>query len=232
MLNFDNFAVLTFDCYGTLIDWETGILAALRPILQNHHIELPDEELLELYGSLEAAAEAIEYHEYETVLKMVLTGIGLELDFTPSYAELHEFAQSVGRWPAFSDSALALQALQQKYKLAVISNIDDASFKVSAQQLAINFDWVITAQRVRSYKPALRNFELALAEIGLPPGKVLHIAQSLYHDIAPAQALGLSTVWVNRRQDQKGHGATPPAEAQPDFIVPDLKTLVTQLGLA
>lgn len=231
MLNFDDFAVLSFDCYGTLIDWESGIWEALRPVLANHRVDMLADEALELYGELEPEAERGEYHKYKIVLRMVLGGFGSRLGFVPSQTELQHFSGSVKDWPAFPDSAAALQALMKKYKLAAISNIDDDLFAFSAQRLQAPFDWVITAQQARSYKPALNNFHVAIERIGLPKNRILHVAQSLFHDIVPAKALGLSTVWINRRHNKEGFGATPPAQAQPDLEVPDLQTLATMVGL-
>jgi len=231
MLNFDNFEVLTFDCYGTLIDWESGIWEALYPILVNHRIEVTTDNALELYGELESQAERGEYHEYKAVLRIVLEGIGSRLGFAPTHTELQHFSESVKDWPAFPDSARALQGLKKKYKLAIISNIDDDLFAFSAQRLQTQFEWVITAQEAQSYKPSLANFRLAFERIGLPKNKLLHIAQSLFHDIVPAKALGLSTVWINRRYNKDGFGATPSAQAHPDLEVPDLQTLAAKMGL-
>lgn len=231
MLNFDSFEALTFDCYGTLIDWETGIWEALQPALTGHRITLAKDKALELYGELETEVERGEYHEYKTVLRMVLEGFGSRLGFAPTPTELQQFSGSVRDWPAFADSADALQALKKKYKLAILSNIDDDLFAFSAQRLQVHFDWIITAQQARSYKPSLNNFYLAFERLGLPRDKILHVAQSLFHDIAPARSLGLATVWVNRRHDQGGFGATPPAAAQPDLEVPDLQTLAVTMGL-
>ena len=231
MLNFDNFEVLTFDCYGTLIDWEAGIWAALQPALTNHHIAITKDQALELYGELESAAEGGEYQEYKVVLGLVLEGMGAQLGFAPTPLELQQFSASVKDWPAFPDSARALQALKKKFKLAIISNIDDDLFAFSAQRLPVRFDWIITAQQARSYKPSLNNFQVAFQRMGLPTNKILHVAQSLFHDMVPAKALGLSTVWINRRHAQPGFGATPPAQAQPDLEVPDLQTLAATIGL-
>lgn len=230
-MKFDDFAVLTFDCYGTLIDWEAGILEALRPILANHHIDMATDSILELYGELESEAERGNYIEYKTVLQMVLEGLGARMGFVPTQTELQHFAESVKDWPAFPDSALALQALQRQYKLAIISNIDDDLFALSAQRLRVTFDWVITAQQAKSYKPSLNNFHLAFERIGLPKSKILHVAQSLFHDVALAKALGLSTVWINRRHNKEGFGATPPAQVQPDLEVPNLQALAEMMGL-
>jgi len=231
MLNFDAFDVLTFDCYGTLIDWETGLGESLAPVFRAHDIRVAPEKALELYGEYEAAAEAGEYRDYTTVLKMVLDSIGARLGFTPTPAERDAFSLSVKDWPAFPDSPRALQALKTKYRLGIISNIDDDLFAFSTQRLQVPFDWIITAKQVQSYKPSLKNFRAAFARIGVPPQKILHVAQSLFHDIAPAQLLGLSTVWVNRRHHKPGFGATPPAHATPDLEVPDLRGLAAAMGL-
>jgi len=231
MLNFDDFEVLTFDCYGTLIDWESGIWEALRPVFASHQISITTDGALELFGELEAEAERGEYRDYKTVLRMVLEGLGSRLGFVPTQTEYQHFSESVRDWPAFPDSARALQALKKKYKLAIISNIDDDLFASSAQRLHTRFDWVITAQQAKSYKPSLNNFHLAFERIGVPTNKILHVAQSLFHDMVPAKALGLSTVWINRRSNKAGFGATPPAQAQPDLEVPDLQTLAGLIGL-
>ena len=230
MLTFSDYDVLTFDCYGTLIDWETGIWQALQPLLARYGVGLTQDETLELYGELEAAAERGAYREYKIVLRQVLEGFGARLGFMPTEAELAAFSQSVKDWPAFPDSARALRALKTKYKLAIISNIDDDLFAYSARRLEAPFDWVITARQARSYKPSLNNFRVAFERIGVPQSRILHVAQSLYHDIVPAKALGLATVWVNRRHDKAGFGATPAAEAQPDLEVPDLQTLAVTVG--
>jgi 2-haloacid dehalogenase len=231
MLNLDQFTVLTFDCYGTLIDWEAGLSDALRPILAGHGIALSAEKALELYGELEAEAERGEYQEYKAVLRKVLAGMGARLGFRPTASELEQFPFSIKDWPAFADSPRALQALKKRFKLAILSNIDDDLFAFSNQRLQVQFDWIITAKQVQSYKPSLNNFRQAIERIGLPQQQILHVAQSLFHDIAPARSLGLATVWVNRRHGQPGFGATPPADATPDLEVPDLQTLAHSAGL-
>ena len=225
MLNFDDYSVLTFDCYGTLIDWETGIWEALRPVLTSHNVAMTPDKALELYGQLESEIERGEYREYKVVLRTVLEGFGSRLGFTPTQAELEVFSVSVRNWPPFPDSPGALMALSKRFKLAIVSNVDDDLFAYSAPKLEAPFTWVITAQQVKSYKPAPAHFYTAFERIGLPRSKILHVAQSLFHDIAIAKSLGLSTVWVNRRHDKGGAGATPPAEATPDLEVPDLESL-------
>lgn len=226
MLNFESIEVITFDCYGTLIDWETGIWRSLSSIFAHHGIDIGVETALELYGELELEAERGMYQNYRKVLRTVLNGMGTRLDFTPTEAELRDFSESVKDWPPFPDSMASLEALKKKYKVAVISNIDDDLFAMSAQHLGVQFDWIITAEQAKSYKPSLNNFHLAIERIGVPRHNILHVAQSLFHDIAPANKLGLKNVWINRRHNKKGWGATPPAEAQPDLEVPDLTRIM------
>lgn len=225
MLDFRRFRVLTFDCYGTLIDWESGILGALRPLLAAHGKSLSDEKLLELYGELEAEAEAGEYQTYRTILEGVARGVGGRLEFSPTDAEAASLPESLKNWQPFPDTVAALRKLKSRFQLAIVSNTDDDLFADTARLLEVPFDWVITAQQARSYKPSHNNFRLALERIALPPDAVLHCAQSIYHDVIPARELGLATVWVNRRAGKRGEGATKAAQGRPDLEVPDLKTL-------
>jgi 2-haloacid dehalogenase len=225
MLDFTQYRVLTFDCYGTLIDWERGILNALRPVLDRHGVTLTDDEALEHFGELEAEAERGPYLPYREVLTVVLAGFAERFGFTLADDERLALASSVGDWPPFPDTVAGLQALARHYQLVILSNIDDELFALSARHLKTDFADVITAQQVGSYKPNPRNFEVALERVGVPKEQVLHVAQSLFHDIEPANAIGLTTVWVNRRHNRPGFGATPPASAQPDLEVPDLQTL-------
>jgi 2-haloacid dehalogenase len=221
-LDLGAFDVLTFDCYGTLIDWERGILDALAPVLAAHGAHAPDDELLESYARHEAELEAGPYLSYREVLGRALAGVGGDVGFEPSAAEVAAFAASVADWPAFADSAAALARLAERYRLAVITNCDDELFAASNRRLGVTFDWVVTAQQARSYKPDHHNFEVALARIAAPRDRILHLAQSLYHDHVPAKALGLSTVWIDRRRGRPGTGATPAAEARPDLDFADL----------
>src|SRR5512138_183728 len=232
MIRFEDFSVLTFDCYGTLIDWETGLLAALTPILEAHRVSVSTDTVLEHYAELESATEEGDYRSYRDVLRTVLTQLGSRLGFAPSSDERERFSASVRDWPPFPDSPAALQALHRRYRLAIISNVDDDLFAASEARLQVKFDWVITAQQARSYKPSLNNFRLAFERIGVPPGTIVHVAQSLFHDIGPANALGLASVWVNRRHGQPGAGATPRAHARPDLEVLDLAALARAAGVA
>ena len=224
-LDFDRFDVLTFDCYGTLIDWEAGILAALRPPLAAHGITASDEDALGAFARHEAELEAGPYRPYREVLGEVLGAMVGHFGAEASAAERAVFGPSVADWPAFPDSSAALARLHDRFKLGVITNCDDDLFAASQRRLGVEFDWVVTAQQAKRYKPNPRGFELMFERVGLPPARILHVAQSLFHDHVPAKRLGLSTVWVDRRAGRPGFGATPPADASPDLVVPDMASL-------
>lgn len=225
MLDFARFQVLTFDCYGTLIDWETGIFSALRPILAAHSKTIADPALLELYGELEAEAERGSFHPYREVLRSVVRGLGNDLGFTPTEEEVNRLPESLAHWQAFGDTVPALRQLQRRYSLGVLSNVDDDLFRSTAPKLGLEFDHVITAQQARAYKPSLAIFQLAAERIGVAPEQWLHIGQSVYHDVTPAQALGLATVWLNRPSRRAGVGAVKAASAQADLEVSTLSGL-------
>jgi 2-haloacid dehalogenase len=222
ILEFERFEALTFDCYGTLIDWEAGLTAAFRTVLDAHGIEADGEDVLARYAQHESTAEAGPYRRYRDVLATGLRGVAGELGFEPTPAELEAFGGSVADWPAFPDSAAALDRLQQRYRLGVITNCDDDLFAASNRRLGVDFDWIVTAQQVGAYKPNEAGFLAAFERIGLPRERILHVAQSLFHDHVPAKRLGLSTVWINRRRGRAGSGATPPADATPDATYPDM----------
>lgn len=228
-MDFNSYEVLSFDCYGTLIDWESGILAALGPVLAAHDVHLSDVGVLELYAAIEPEAQAGQFVRYREVLRRVMRELGSRVGFMPSPSETDRLADSLGSWKPFPDSVEALQTLSRTFRLAVITNMDDDLFALSARRLKVRFDWVITSEQIGSYKPSLRNFRSAIERIGARPETMLHVAQSVYHDIVPANALGLHTVWVNRRSGQEGSGATPRASARPDMEVPDLATLVSMV---
>ena len=224
-LDFSRFEALTFDCYGTLIDWETGIARALRVALGNHASDVHDEALLTYFARHEAAAEAGPYLRYRAVLAQAAEGVAADLKAKLPADAAATFADSVGDWPAFPDSTDALRRLHERFRLGVITNCDDDLFARSNERLGVEFDWVVTAQQAGSYKPDPHNFEVAFERLGLPRDQILHVAQSLFHDHVPAKRLGLSTVWINRRHDRPGSGATPPAEATPDLELPDMAAL-------
>lgn len=231
MIELERFTHLTFDCYGTIIDWETGILSAVQPVLERHGVSIEEAELLELYARLEAEQEAGPYKPYKQVLMGVMESFGAELDFALSESELLALPESVGSWPPFSDSVEALQRLQLGFELVIVSNIDDELFAATERQLGIGFDEVITAQQVGSYKPAPRHFEVALERLQVPRQQILHVAQSLFHDHEPAKRLGFTTAWINRPSRCPGVGLAPPTQASPDVEFPDLESLAELIGL-
>ena len=220
-VDLDAFDVLTFDCYGTLIDWETGLLAALRDALPE--ADVGDDELLESYAAHEAQAERPPYRSYREVLATSLRGVAADLGLEVDDEAVARFSECVRDWPAFPDSAEALDRLHERYRLGVITNCDTDLFAASNEKLGLTFDWVVTAEMARSYKPALAGFELAFETIDVPRERILHVAQSLFHDHVTAKELGLTTVWIDRRHDRPGAGATPPAEAAPDATYPSMQ---------
>lgn len=225
MLDFTRFQILTFDCYGTLIDWEAGIFSALRPILAAHGKIISDFSLLEMYSELEAKAEQEEFRPYREVLQSVVRGFGERLGFTPSGLEERSLPESLAHWPPFPDTVAALRQLRRQYQLAIISNVDDDLFAFTATRLEVAFDHIITAQEAGAYKPSLKIFGLAQERIGVSPQHWLHVGQSIYHDVIPARSLGVATVWVNRPSLRPGAGAAKTASGQPDLEVPNLSTL-------
>jgi 2-haloacid dehalogenase len=225
MLDFTRFKVLTFDCYGTMIDWESGIFSALRPILAAHKKPIVDSELLQLYSELEASAEQGEFLRYRDVLQSVVRGFGGRFGFTPTAAEVRSLPESLANWQPFPDTVEALRKLKKRYQLAVISNVDDDLFAATAPKLEVAFDHVITAQQAGCYKPCMKIFTLAEERMGVARDQWLHVGQSIYHDVIPAQSLGIATVWVNRPSPRPGAGAAKAAAGKPDLEVPDLKTL-------
>jgi 2-haloacid dehalogenase len=222
--------VLTFDCYGTLIDWETGLADALGGILAAHGVTPATEQLLETYAIAEATTEAGAFLPYREVLRRSARFVCARFGVRPRRAEVEEFAVSVADWPAFPDSRAALARLARHFELGVITNCDDDLFAASSAKLGNPFTWVVTAQRAGSYKPALHNFDVAFEVIGRPRDAIVHVAQSLYHDHAPAAKLGLRSVWINRRAGVPGAGATPPVHARPTLTYPSMESFVDALG--
>ena len=224
-----DFSTLTFDCYGTLIDWETGLLRALVPLLARHGRRLDEENILRAFAAAESAVqERAPGKLYPQILGDTLQALAGEWQIELAPEDRERFGASVGEWPAFADSAQSLAYLKCHYRLVILSNIDRASFARSQARLGVEFDRIFTAQDIGSYKPDVRNFRYMLDELrrdGIEPRQVLHVAQSLFHDHVPAKQLGLATVWVNRRAGRSGSGATPPAQAQPDWEVTSLAEL-------
>jgi 2-haloacid dehalogenase len=231
MLDFTRFEIITFDCYGTLIDWETGILTALRQILSAHGKKIDDARLLHLYGDFEQLSEQDPFHPYRDVLQSVVRRFSAELGFTPTTDEVCSLPDSLARWKPWPDTVAALRQLKTKFRLAIISNVDDDLFAATRPQLGVDFDEVVTAQQAQAYKPSLKIFELALNRIHAPAHRVLHVGQSIYHDVIPAQSLGLATVWVNRPSARPGVGAVRAANANPDLVVASLAELAAAMAV-
>jgi 2-haloacid dehalogenase len=227
MLDFNRFEALTFDCYGTLINWEAGLLPTLHRILVAHGKDkrLDDSTLLKLYGDFELLSEQGAFRPYREVLQSVVRRFGAELGFSPSEQEVRSLPDSLASWKPWPDTVAALRQLKNRFRLAILSNVDDDLFAATRPQLQVEFDDVINAQQAQAYKPSHKVFELALHRIKAPSHRILHIGQSIYHDVIPAQALGLATVWVNRPSARAGVGAVKAAEATPDLEVSSLAEL-------
>ena len=257
-----DFDVLSFDCYGTLIDWESGIYYALAPLLTRTGVdlsqsgsdqsclhpsgldpshagmglsraaqELSREAVLQSFARLEARQqEKTPEMTYPDLLAEVHGQLALEWDVAGEPAEDAAFGTSIAQWPAFPDTVEALRYLKQHFRLVILSNVDRASFKATNESLGVAFDAVYTAQDIGSYKPDQRNFRYLLdrlREQGVPKEKVLHVAQSLFHDHVPANALGLASAWIDRRHEVGGTGATAPitVEVHHDFRFTSLGAL-------
>jgi 2-haloalkanoic acid dehalogenase type II len=220
--------VLTFDCYGTLIDWESGILTALRTALGDAVAGAGDEELLAAFAAVEHDAET-PYRPYREVLGLCLDALAERWGASVPEQARAAFGESVGDWPAFPDSGEALGRLGTRYRLMPITNCDDDLFARSAQRLGVEFDDVVTAEQAGAYKPDERPFLLAFERAGVPRERILHVAQSLFHDHVPAARLGLTSVWIDRRAGREGGGATPPAQATPALRLEDLRSLADLL---
>ena len=207
-----DFDALSFDCYGTLIDWETGILAELRPWAGAKG--LSDDAILEAFGEEEARCEAATPDKpYPAILADVHRALARRWGLPTNEVAPIAFGGSVGRWPAFPDSAEALGRLSSRFRLVILSNVDHRGIAASLPRLEARFDAVMTAQDVGAYKPDPRNFAALIARVealGFQKQDILHTAQSLFHDHAPANAAGLASCWIDRRGSAEGWGATAP----------------------
>jgi 2-haloacid dehalogenase len=228
-MNVNSIRLITFDCYGTLIDWETGMLRSLRPLFADGAGADVDLHLLELYGEVEAEVEAGDYLVYREVLARTVQEMGRRLNKQVSAKQAREFAQSLTEWEPFPDTVASLNRLARRFKLGIISNVDDDLFAVTRKKLQAPLELIVTAQQVESYKPSLRNFQEALRRSGLKAGELLHAGQSVYHDIVPASFLGIASVWVNRPSLRPGAGAAKAASAQPTAEVRGLAELADLL---
>lgn len=218
-MRLSDFSALSFDCYGTLIDWETGILTALEPLRERSDVDA--EELLEAYGVIEHEVEQeCPGLVYSQLLERVHAGLCRGFGVPEDELEAAKLGASVGDWPAFPDSVEALRYLKQHFKLIILSNVNRLSFAGSNRRLGVDFDHIFTAQDIGSYKPDLRNFEYLLDhlnEAGIGKGELLHVAQSLFHDHVPANRMGIASAWIDRRAGKQGGGATVLPDPMPHY---------------
>jgi 2-haloacid dehalogenase len=212
-MDLTDYEALSFDCYGTLINWEAGIAAVLRPWAGSAGLDVADEELLLAYAGNEAAVEReTPTALYPEILAAAFRRTGDALGAAVSDEWAHRLGDSVPDWPAFPDSADALALLARRYKLIILSNVHRTGFAGSNQHLRGDFAAIITAEDVGAYKPAENHFRAldeTLADLGVARSGLLHVAQSLFHDHVPAKREGLPSIWINRRHDHPGWGATP-----------------------
>jgi len=216
----DQIEIITFDCYGTLVDWETGVRTAIREV---SGVDKP--ALFDAYLDIEAAVEAKPYRAYREVLREVLARLAERFDFAVPSERAYAFAEALPSWPLWPDTNEALSRLKSRYRIGVLSNVDRDLFAGTAGHFDVEVDLLITAQDVQAYKPSRRHFVRTLAEMGGDRSRVLHAAQSLYHDCVPATALDIANVWINRR------GEGNKTSARPIATFPDVAGLADALGV-
>ncbi len=225
MLDFNRYEWISFDCYGTLVDWETGISDAVATVFAAHGVRKSREDILALFSEAEPQVQASgEFLEYRRVLRDVMQIMAWESGIRLPAAEADALADSLPLWPVFPDAPGALEQLRSRFKLAVISNVDDDLFRRSEEALGIMFSAVITSQQAGCYKPNMDAFYEAQERLGVGDdmGQWLHVGESLYHDIGPANRLGIDSVWVNRPDRGGGSRRT---DAVPSLEVPGLAEL-------
>jgi 2-haloacid dehalogenase len=232
MAKLTDFEALTFDCYGTLIDWESGMIEALKPLTSKASRPLNRDKILEAHARHESSQQIHTPTKlYPELLAIVYRRLAEEWGVAASWSDCVAYGRSIRNWPAFADSASSLRYLKRHYKLAILSNVDNASFSFSSEKLGVDFDAVYTAEDCGSYKPSARNFEYMLAKLktlGVEKNQILHTAESLFHDHAPTNELGLTSCWIHRRHDKQGSGATMALAQAPryDFRFESLADMV------
>jgi 2-haloacid dehalogenase len=223
------FKALTFDCYGTLIDWESGISRLVEPWIVEIGSPVPPDLIISAFALMQAKHQqtrpALLYPE---VLRRTWRDVEATFGWDENVKHADAFASSVSSWLPFADTIESLRYFSRIYKFAILSNVDNASLRGTLRLLEVPFAFTVTAEDVGSYKPGLSHFEHAFEEfgrMGIARSEILHVAQSKHHDISPGRQLGLATVWVNRRHDKKGSGATLATNAEPDLTVTSLAEL-------
>jgi 2-haloalkanoic acid dehalogenase type II len=218
-MRLSDFKALSFDCYGTLIDWETGMIEALKPLTSKASAALARNDVLEAHARYEAMQQRYTpAKSYREILATVYKRLADEWGVPVTWNDCVAYGRSVGEWPPFADSAGALQYLRQHFKLIILSNVDNASFALSNRRLQVAFDAIYAAEDIGSYKPDQRNFAYMLENlnrIGIEKHQVLHTAESMFHDHAPANICGLKSAWIYRRHADTGFGATLKPETMP-----------------
>ena len=224
-----DFRVLTFDCYGTLIDWESGILAGLKPLTGRLDREISENEILESHAWHESRQQrTTPGMRYADLLATVYRRLAEEWGKPAAWDECIAYGETVRDWAAFPDSVAALRYLKENFRLVILSNVDNASFAASNEKLGVEFDAVFTAQDIGSYKPAKRNFEYmlsSLARAGFAKADILHVAESLYHDHVPANELAIRSCRIYRRRGKEGFGAAANPQTMPscDFVFDNMQ---------
>lgn len=232
MLDLHHYHALTFDCYGTLIDWESGILAFVEPFLAARDERREPPRILEAFSEVETIRQQEDpAATYPVILERCFHDLCARLGVVSDEASARAFGASVGNWPPFPDTPAAMAMFHGRFVVGIVSNVDDASLARSIAAIGTAPDFTVTAQQIGSYKPARPHFDRmleVLAERGIGKHEVLHVAQSLFHDIAPCRALGITCCWVNRHSHRAGRGAAPEAHAVPDYSVTSLAELVAR----
>lgn len=220
-MRLSGFKALTFDVYGTLIDWESGMIAGLKPLSDQLATPLSRDAVLEAHAFHESTTQAYAPSKtYSEVLAIVYKRLAEEWGLSATWAECEVYGASVANWPAFPDSAESLAYLKQHFKLIVLSNVDNASFSHSDAKLGYPFTASYVAGDIGSYKPDQRNFKYMLenlARLDIAEGDVLHVAESMFHDHGPANIAGLANCWIYRRHDKDGFGATMDPGTMPTY---------------
>ena len=223
MLDFNKYEWISFDCYGTLVDWETGIYDAVCAVFARHGVRRGRAEILRAFADAEPHVQGSgEFLDYRRVLRDVMQIMAWQASIRLRESEADALYESLPRWPVFPEAPAAIGELKARYRLAIISNVDDDPFELTRRELGVEFDAVVTSQQAGSYKPDLRNFELAQRSMGVERDRWLHVGESLYHDIGPADRIGIDSVWVSRAC--RG-GGTRRTDVVPTRTVPDLATL-------
>jgi 2-haloalkanoic acid dehalogenase type II len=217
------FDTLTFDCYGTLIDWEGGISSAFIREAARDGVTLDRDAILAIYAEVEPQVQAGKFRLYREVLTEVAVRVGERLGWSVPAERARFLPDGLPAWTPFPDTNPALERLRKKFRLGILSNIDDDLLAGTRKHFTVDFDWTVTAEQVRSYKPAAGHFKAGIRRAG-GAGRMLHVGASIFHDVRPARAHGLRVAFVNR------HAEPVPEDARPDLVVRDLLELAYRLG--